>query len=287
MSIYVHRNHQAYQGRGAKDSHLDFHTAPGCEQLGRWSWVLTAWTDCLAAAAEFFATVGSLWIQSLPVTFGSAQLLKKQVIYGLHKFFLYIFFSTIVQSSPLIIFNNNNNKYLERLSPTGPKRLHSLYKHILSKFNIQHLTYNMNARTHTHTRRAHTRPRPHTYTHTTYQGNGTEEMFFKKTKVCSQWWWHSYFPVFAGRSAWDELYIATIPSSNSFFNSGSHIIMVSVGAKPNKTTWRTATTSDGVLCIQSRESSPTQLSLKIHNMGRGILDYNPSVFIAWSLLLKC
>ena len=86
LSIYVHRNHQAYQGRGAKDSHLDFHTASGCEQPGRWSWVLTAWTGCLAAAAELLATVGSLWTQSLPVTFASAQLLKEQVIYGLHKF---------------------------------------------------------------------------------------------------------------------------------------------------------------------------------------------------------
>ena len=41
---------------------------------------------------------------------------------------------------------NNNNEYLERLTCTGPKRLHVLYKYILSKFNA----YNMN--THTHTR---------------------------------------------------------------------------------------------------------------------------------------
>ena len=27
--LYVHRNHEAYQGRGAQDGHLDFHTAPG------------------------------------------------------------------------------------------------------------------------------------------------------------------------------------------------------------------------------------------------------------------
>ena len=40
---------------------------------------------------------------------------------------------------------NNNNEYLEHLTHTGPKRLHVLYKHILSKFNA----YNMNAHTHT------------------------------------------------------------------------------------------------------------------------------------------
>ena len=26
--LYVHRGHKDYQGRGAQDSHLDFHTAP-------------------------------------------------------------------------------------------------------------------------------------------------------------------------------------------------------------------------------------------------------------------
>ena len=26
--LYVHRKHEAYWGRGARDSHLDFHTAP-------------------------------------------------------------------------------------------------------------------------------------------------------------------------------------------------------------------------------------------------------------------
>ena len=26
--LYVHRNHQAYYGRGAQDGHLDIHTAP-------------------------------------------------------------------------------------------------------------------------------------------------------------------------------------------------------------------------------------------------------------------
>ena len=26
--LYIHRNHEAYWGRGAQDGHLDFHTAP-------------------------------------------------------------------------------------------------------------------------------------------------------------------------------------------------------------------------------------------------------------------
>ena len=47
------------------------------------------------------------------------------------------------------ILYNNNNEYLERLTHTGPKRLHILYKYILSEFNA----YNMNAHrlTHAHT----------------------------------------------------------------------------------------------------------------------------------------
>ena len=39
------------------------------------------------------------------------------------------------------------NEYLERLTCTGPKRLHVICKYILSKFNA----YNMNTHTHTHT----------------------------------------------------------------------------------------------------------------------------------------
>ena len=63
--------------------------------------------------------------------------------------------------------NNNNNEYLKRLTRTGPKRLHILYKYVLSKFNA----YNMNARalaparTHTHTH-THARTHAHTHTHT-------------------------------------------------------------------------------------------------------------------------
>ena len=86
--------------------------------------------------------------------------------------------------------NNNNNEYLERLTRTGPKRLHVLYKDTLSKFNA----YNMNAHTHTRThthrpaharKRAHARTHSHTHTHTpvAYQGNKAEETVFKKRKV--------------------------------------------------------------------------------------------------------
>ena len=65
------------------------------------------------------------------------------------------------------------NQYLERLTRTGPKRLHVLYKYILSKFNA----YNMNAHTHMHA---------HTHTPVTYQGNETEEKVFKKRKVFNE-----------------------------------------------------------------------------------------------------
>ena len=65
------------------------------------------------------------------------------------------------------LIDNNNNEYLERLTRTGPKRLHVLYKYILSKF----IAYNMNAHTHarTHTdshTHAHTHTHIHTHTHT-------------------------------------------------------------------------------------------------------------------------
>ena len=71
--------------------------------------------------------------------------------------------STLVNLVPRT--NNNNNEYLKRLTRTGPKRLHVLYKYILSKFNA----YNMNAHTHplTHTHRdshTHARARAHTNT---------------------------------------------------------------------------------------------------------------------------
>ena len=62
--------------------------------------------------------------------------------------------------------HNNNSEYLERLTRTGPKRLHVLYKYILSKFNV----YNMNAHTHKH---AHTqiRTRTHARTRTSTHNN--------------------------------------------------------------------------------------------------------------------
>ena len=44
---------------------------------------------------------------------------------------------------------NTNNEYLERLTRTGPKRLHVLYKYILSKFNAYNMNAHAHARTHT------------------------------------------------------------------------------------------------------------------------------------------
>ena len=87
----------------------------------------------------------------------------------------------LVQWGSVLSSNSNNNEYLERLTCTGPKHLHVLYKYILSKFNA----YSMNVHTHTHTQ---TRTRTHKHTHTpvTYQGNvgnETEEKVFKKRKV--------------------------------------------------------------------------------------------------------
>ena len=74
------------------------------------------------------------------------------------------------------------HEYLERLTRTGPKRLHVLFKHILSKFSV----YNMNAHAHTQTRTytyAHTHAQTHTHTPVAYQGNQdneTEDKVFKK-----------------------------------------------------------------------------------------------------------
>ena len=66
--------------------------------------------------------------------------------------------------------HNNNNEYLERLTRTGPKRLHVFYKYIFVKIEcIQHEC--THTRTHTHRRaharmRAHARAHTHTHTHT-------------------------------------------------------------------------------------------------------------------------
>ena len=89
---------------------------------------------------------------------------------------------------------HNNNEYLQRLTHTGPKRLHVLYKYVLSKFNA----YNMNAHTyacthaqsHTHAPTcAHTRVHTHTHTPVAYQGNQSnesEEKVFKKRERFSR-----------------------------------------------------------------------------------------------------
>ena len=43
--LYVHRNHNDYQGRGAQDGHLDFHTAP---ELCRGGWLV----ECYFTSTE-------------------------------------------------------------------------------------------------------------------------------------------------------------------------------------------------------------------------------------------
>ena len=77
--------------------------------------------------------------------------------------------------------NNNNNEYLERLTRTGPKRLHVLYKYILSKFNAYNINAHTHARTHrdrTHTRTyARTNARTHARTH--YNNSNTHDSHFQ------------------------------------------------------------------------------------------------------------
>ena len=70
--------------------------------------------------------------------------------------------------------NNNNNEYLERLNRTGPKRLHVLYKYILSKFKAYNMNAHTHARSHTHGL-AHARAHAHTY-----------------TPPPTHQWWHSF-----------------------------------------------------------------------------------------------
>ena len=75
---------------------------------------------------------------------------------------------------------NNNNEYLERLTHTGPKRLHVHGKYTVKIQCIQHECTHMSAHTdshmhacaHTHT---HTHTNTHTHTPVTHQGNETEE----------------------------------------------------------------------------------------------------------------
>ena len=75
--------------------------------------------------------------------------------------------------------HNNNTEYLERLTHTGPKRLHVLGKYILSKFNA----YNMNAHTRPHTQ-THTCTHAHTHTQThTHQSHIRAMRLKKKRKV--------------------------------------------------------------------------------------------------------
>ena len=82
-----------------------------------------------------------------------------------------------------VALHDNNNEYLERLTRTGPKHLHVLYKYIFVRIHcIQHEC----TRTHTHANaEMHMRTHTQTHTHTPVayegnQGNETEEKFFKR-----------------------------------------------------------------------------------------------------------
>ena len=70
-------------------------------------------------------------------------------------------------SAQVLIQNNNNNEYLERLTRTGPKRLHVLYKYIFVKIQcVQHEC--THTRMHTHRladARTHTHTHKQTHTH--------------------------------------------------------------------------------------------------------------------------
>ena len=87
---------------------------------------------------------------------------------------------SILWPAPLSVWfalnNNNNNEYLERLTCTGPKRLHVHYKYIVKIQCIQHEC--THARTHADVR-MHARAHTHTHTPVAYQGNETEEKVFK------------------------------------------------------------------------------------------------------------
>ena len=89
--------------------------------------------------------------------------------------------------------NNNNNEYLECLTCTGPKRLHVLYKDILSKFNA----YNMNAHTHARTPTdPHTHACTHARTHTHIQEQVALAAFLLAA-VCT--WKRTFLFVFCSR----------------------------------------------------------------------------------------
>ena len=115
-----------------------------------------------------------------------------------------------------------NNEYLERLTCTGPKCLHILYKHC-QNFSA----YNRNAHTHawTHTL-AHARARAHTHIHTpaAYQGNETKEKVCQKRKVFKKdlkaltqvaWWWTETGSWFLATGAWQALRVERQYSEHS------------------------------------------------------------------------
>ena len=78
-------------------------------------------------------------------------------MYGLHRVILYN--EDVCKTNWLY---NNNNEYLERLTRTGPKRLHVLYKYVII-LKIQRIQHECtHKRTHAH---AHTQTRIYAYAH--------------------------------------------------------------------------------------------------------------------------
>ena len=59
MLLYVHRNHKAYQGRGAQDGHLVFHTAVKSVCVVIVCWVMSLWwnTTLKVLFAEIYVNV--------------------------------------------------------------------------------------------------------------------------------------------------------------------------------------------------------------------------------------
>ena len=93
--------------------------------------------------------------------------------------------------------NNNNNEYLERLTHTGPKRLHVLYKYIFVKIQcIQH--ERKHTRMHTH-RLAHVCMHARTHTHTDTQTHThAHQLHIRAITSCvsglsEQWDWRKGF----------------------------------------------------------------------------------------------
>ena len=81
--------------------------------------------------------------------------------------------------------NNNNNEYLERLTRTGPKCLHVLYKYIFVKIQcIQHECTHTDSHMH-----AHTRTHTHTHKHQSHIRAMRLNKWVQKEQEYRDWQW--------------------------------------------------------------------------------------------------